>query len=86
MPGIQESIESLWERNERLFRQKHEPQLIKQGYDGYVALMRKGEVVALCRNDEEAAHKKLKLGGANEECTLHDIGAATSKSVLRRLS
>ena len=83
---MQESAETLWERSEKLFREKHELKLIKQGYDGYVALMYRDKVIAICRDDEEAARKKLKLVGPEEECTLHDIGTAKARSVLRGLT
>ena len=75
-------MESLWGKHEEIFRKKFEGKLLKEGHDGCVALMHKGKVVAVCKSDEEAALKKLKLLGALEECTLHDIGSAVAKSVL----
>lgn len=75
-------MESLWEKHEDVFRRKFEEGLLREGYDGCVALMHKGRVVAVCKSDEEAALKKLELLGAIEECTLHDVGSAVAKSVL----
>jgi len=77
-------MESLWEKHEDIFRKKFEGKLLKEGYDGCVALMHKSKVIAICKSDEEAAQKKLELLGALEECTLHDIGSAVAKSVLFR--
>ena len=75
-------MESLWEKHEDIFRKRFEGKLLKEGYDGCVALMHKGRVVAVCKSDEEAALKKLELLGDLKECTLHDIGSAVAKSVL----
>jgi len=75
-------MKSLWEKHEEIFRKEFEENLLKQGYDGHVALMHKGEIRAVCKNDEEAVLKKLELLGVLEECTLHDIGSAVAKSVL----
>ena len=75
-------MKSLWEKHEENFREKFEGKLLKEGHDGRVALMHKGNVIAVCKSDEEAALKKLELLGPLEKCTLHDIGSAIAKSVL----
>jgi len=73
---------SLWEKHEEIFRREIEGRLLKEGHDGCVALMHREKVIAICKSDEEAAQKKLEILGTLEECTLHDIGSAATKSVL----
>ena len=47
-------MKSLWEKHEEIFRKEFEENLMKQGYDGHVALMHKGEIRAVCKNEAGA--------------------------------